>query len=140
MLHYTSPLLHSLRLHTLLGILLCLPLVVCGQSDPLAPAALGGEERVLLQEIPSVYSASKYEQKVTEAPASVSIVTADEIKKHGYRTLADILRSIRGFYVTYDPITVTLECAASPALGITMPGCCCWWMGIASMKTSLTGS
>jgi iron complex outermembrane receptor protein len=75
---------------------------VRGQSDPLAPAALGGEERVLLQEIPSVYSASKYEQKVTEAPSSVSIVTADEIKKYGYRTLADILRSIRGFYVTYD--------------------------------------
>src|SRR5262245_44876407 len=43
-------------------------------------------------EVKSVYSASKYTQKVTEAPASVSIVTADEIKKYGHRTLADILR------------------------------------------------
>jgi iron complex outermembrane receptor protein len=32
----------------------------------------------------------------------VSIVTADDIKKFGYRTLADILRSIRGLYVAND--------------------------------------
>ena len=57
---------------------------------------------MLFQEIPSVYGASKYEQKVTEAPSSVSIVTASEIKKYGYRTLADILGSVRSFYVSSD--------------------------------------
>jgi len=60
------------------------------------------EEMLLFAEIPSVYSASKYEQKVTEAPSSVSIVTASEIRKLGYRTLTDVLRSIRGFSVTND--------------------------------------
>jgi outer membrane receptor for ferrienterochelin and colicins len=49
-----------------------------------------------------VYGASQYAQKVTEAPASVTIITADEIKKYGYRTLADILQSVNGFYVTND--------------------------------------
>ena len=49
-----------------------------------------------------VYSASKFAQKVTEAPASVSIVTAADIKDYGYRTLADILRGVRGMDVTYD--------------------------------------
>jgi outer membrane receptor for ferrienterochelin and colicins len=49
-----------------------------------------------------VYGASKYEQKLMEAPASVSIVNKDEIKKYGYRNLADILRSVRGFFVTND--------------------------------------
>ncbi|NOU43787.1 MAG: TonB-dependent receptor [Methyloglobulus sp.] len=53
-------------------------------------------------EIPSVYSASKYEQKVTKAPASISIVTADEIKKYGYRTFGQIISSLRGFYNTQD--------------------------------------
>ena len=60
------------------------------------------DEGVLFLEIPSVYGASKYGQKITEAPSSISIVTADEIRKYGYRTLADILRSQRSFYVTYD--------------------------------------
>lgn len=52
--------------------------------------------------IDSVYSASKYEQKTTEAPASVTIITSTQIEQYGYRTLADILRSVRGFYITYD--------------------------------------
>ena len=49
-----------------------------------------------------VYSASKESEQVAQAPSSVSVITADEIRKYGYRTLADVLRSLRGFYVTYD--------------------------------------
>lgn len=56
----------------------------------------------LFEDIPSVYSASKYEQKITKAPASISIITADEIKKWGYRTFGQILSSLRGFYNTQD--------------------------------------
>lgn len=59
-------------------------------------------EQLANLEIASVYGASKYEQQVTQAPASVSIVTADEIKKFGHRTLADVLRSVRGLYVSDD--------------------------------------
>ena len=61
----------------------------------------GGEES-LFQEIPSVFGASKCEQKVTEAPASVTIITAEEIQRYGYHTLADILRGARGFYTSND--------------------------------------
>ena len=53
-------------------------------------------------EVPKVYGASKLEQKETEAPASVTVVTANEIKKYGNRTLADVLRSVQGFNVSYD--------------------------------------
>jgi iron complex outermembrane receptor protein len=49
-----------------------------------------------------VYSASKHLQKSEEAPSSVTVITAAEIRTYGYRTLADILRSVRSFYVTYD--------------------------------------
>src|SRR3989449_846975 len=61
-----------------------------------------GEEMILFQELPSVFGASKYEQKPSEAPASISIITADEIQRYGYRTLSEILRSVRGLFTTYD--------------------------------------
>lgn len=67
-----------------------------------APSSQEGSD-VLFQDIPDVYSASKYEQKVTKAPpGSISVVTADEIKKWGYRTFGDVLQSLKGFYNTND--------------------------------------
>jgi outer membrane receptor for ferrienterochelin and colicins len=90
----------SLILLSLLFLLI--PLRTYPQSDLPQLSESRTQETILFQEIPSVYGASKYEQKVTEAPSSISIVTASEIKKYGYRTLSDILRSIRGFYITYD--------------------------------------
>src|SRR5271156_5590607 len=49
-----------------------------------------------------VYSASKHLQNASDAPASITVVSSNEIQRFGYRTLADILRSVPGFYVTYD--------------------------------------
>jgi iron complex outermembrane receptor protein len=59
-------------------------------------------EALMNLEVPKVYAASKLEQKTTEAPASTTIITSDEIKKFGYRTLADVLQSVQGFNVSYD--------------------------------------
>ena len=50
----------------------------------------------------TIESVSKFEQKVVEAPASITIITSDDIKKFGYRNLPDILRSVRGLFVNYD--------------------------------------
>jgi outer membrane receptor for ferrienterochelin and colicins len=73
------------------------------QDDISAPEALAKKgDDFLFQDIPSVYTASKYEQKVSKAPASISIVTADEIKKWGYRNFGDIMASLKGFYSTND--------------------------------------
>ena len=55
-----------------------------------------------LMAIDLVYGASRHEQKITDAPSFVSVVTADDIKRYGYRTLADVLRGVHGFYTTYD--------------------------------------
>lgn len=49
-----------------------------------------------------VITASKIPQKISEVPSSVSVITADDIRRYGYPTLAAILRSVRGVYVTYD--------------------------------------
>ena len=77
-------------------------------AEPQSPATQTAEptepslEALMKMEIPVVEAASKYEQKVTEAPALVTIITADEVKKYGYQTLADILASAPGLYTTYD--------------------------------------
>ncbi len=49
-----------------------------------------------------VESASRYKQPAIDAPASVSVVDAEEIRTFGYRTLGDILSSMRGIYTSYD--------------------------------------
>ncbi len=44
--------------------------------------------------------ASRIAQQISDAPSAVSVVTANDIKNYGYRTLADVLNSMRGLYVT----------------------------------------
>ncbi len=55
-----------------------------------------------LMEMNVVYGASKHMQEAKEAPSSITIVTKEEIQTYGYRTLAEVLTSLRGFFLTYD--------------------------------------
>ncbi|MFB1030725.1 MAG: TonB-dependent receptor, partial [Thauera sp.] len=45
-------------------------------------------------------SASRLARQVSDSPAAVSIVTADDIRAYGYRTLAEVINSMRGLYTT----------------------------------------
>jgi outer membrane receptor protein involved in Fe transport len=49
-----------------------------------------------------VYGASKHLQEGADAPSSVTVINAEQIRQHGYRTLADVLQTVRGFFVTND--------------------------------------
>jgi iron complex outermembrane receptor protein len=69
------------------------------QMQDIGGASLSDLMRI---EVERVFGASERLQPVTEAPAAVSIVTADEIRRYGYRTLGEILQGVRGFYVTND--------------------------------------
>lgn len=49
-----------------------------------------------------IHAASKYLQTSADAPASITIVTADDIRQHRYRNLQEVLENVRGFYVSND--------------------------------------
>ena len=49
-----------------------------------------------------VFSASRHFEDARKAPSSVSILTAADIRRNGWRTLGEALRSLRGFYTSYD--------------------------------------
>jgi outer membrane cobalamin receptor len=55
-----------------------------------------------LMKIEIVVAGSKRAQQSRDVPSFVSVVTATEIREHGYRTLADVLRTLPGFYVSND--------------------------------------
>ncbi len=76
-----------------------------GLSPGLPSTALPSEdapELELYQDLPIVVAAGKREQTQRDAAASVSVVTQDDIQLFGYRSLADVLRSQRGFYLNTD--------------------------------------
>src|SRR6188508_2443237 len=80
-----------------LAYLLAAPLPAASQS--LSDLSL---EDLMQIDAGQVFGASERLQPAIEAPASVSFITAQEIKRYGYRTLADVLRAVRGVYVTND--------------------------------------
>ncbi len=49
-----------------------------------------------------VSAAAKYAQTISEAAGAVTIVTSEDIELFGYRTLTQVLGSVRGFYTDYD--------------------------------------
>ena len=49
-----------------------------------------------------VFSASKHLEESRQAPSSVSTITAEDIRRYGWRTLGEALSSLRGFYTSYD--------------------------------------
>ena len=53
---------------------------------------------------PKVGAASKQAVSVDEAPASVTVVTREELRAFGYQTLAEALQAVRGFFLADDRI------------------------------------
>lgn len=72
---------------------------VTADSDRLAILEL---EELMRVPVESVSGVSKYEQTIRRAPAGVTVFTAEDFRRHGWRTLADALRAAPGMHVRND--------------------------------------
>ncbi|MSR83817.1 MAG: HAMP domain-containing protein [Candidatus Latescibacteria bacterium] len=93
------------------SVLTLLAICLLGALPGLAAAADSNGKQVMeelldlsLEELLQVKisTAAKYEQLGADAPASVTVVTAEDIALYGYRNLAEILRHAAGFYSSDD--------------------------------------
>jgi iron complex outermembrane receptor protein len=83
------------------GVLLALLVALLCGPPPTAAEDVPAPELLLFEE-PTVSAAAKHPQTLRDAPSAVSVITRQDIRRFGYRTLAEALRSLRGFYGTYD--------------------------------------
>src|SRR5438093_11697541 len=74
---------------------------VASSGDPFARAP-ADDPFAIVREESFVTGAAKHPQPLGEAPSSVTVITAAEIRTHGYATVAEALRWVRGLFVTYD--------------------------------------
>lgn len=63
-----------------------------------SPSFAGSSERemLMLMDIPVVVTASKTEQPINEAPATIEVITDKDIARYGFRTVAEVLRMVPG--------------------------------------------
>lgn len=62
--------------------------------------AIATEEDLYFTELPIVASVSRLPQKLSEAPAAVTVIDRDMIRASGFRTVEDLMRLVPGFQVT----------------------------------------
>ena len=74
-----------------------------------AAAASSAAEREDLSAVPfdqlvkrEVVTGSTLARQISNSPSAVAIVTAEDIRAYGYRTIADVINSMRGLYTTSD--------------------------------------
>lgn len=68
----------------------------------ISPLALANEsayldEQAFLTDIPEITSATRLSQRLTESPASISLITRDMIAASGARNIPDLMRLVPGF-------------------------------------------
>lgn len=82
-----------------IGWFLCALLATLSVESAANSAVDDGLEQLLETRLSS---AARYSQRPEDAPSMVTVIGADEIRRHGWRNVSDALASLRGVHLTYD--------------------------------------
>src|SRR5438874_3601588 len=86
-------------------LIVALPLTAQNSQTPksIGEVTLFGEEQL------KVEAATKTEIPISKAPASVTVITAKQIRESGARTTLDLLRFVAGVNARWNPMTQTID-------------------------------
>jgi iron complex outermembrane receptor protein len=90
---------------------------LAGGDESAAPAHLEEAEAVVFEEMPEIETAALRTQTLQEAPAMVTVITQQDIRRFGYRSLSEIMAKVRGFYVSRDGVETYVG-----VRGFSLPG------------------
>ena len=74
------------------------PLLAAIMAFSLPATALAADEKEL--DVIKVTSAAGFEQNITDAPASISVISGEELNKKSYTNVLDAIKNIPGVYMT----------------------------------------
>ena len=80
------------------GRAIALAAAMCASALVCAQPVHNADELDLVAQENLVYSAARYVQTLAETPANVSIISGDDIRRFGYRSVAAALKSLPGVY------------------------------------------
>lgn len=70
-------------------------------SNAVGDATENDDENIFFEDFPVVISASRLLQPIENAPVAVTVIDRETIRASGFRNIADLLRLVPGFQVSY---------------------------------------
>jgi iron complex outermembrane receptor protein len=101
-----------------LAAIVLVPVIALTAAPSPGQQAVKPPEAILFMEIPTVVSATGVAQPLTEAPAAVSVLSAEDIKNSAALSIPDLLRLVAGL----DYTRVSASNVGIAARGLNLPG------------------